>query len=42
MHNCNGGWDVAEDSCTLGNIGALCESCDIYGYRTGTKFSHNG
>jgi hypothetical protein len=29
--NCLGGYDVGNDLCTEGLIGALCEECDIYG-----------
>lgn len=31
--NCNGGWTPGDMSCASGHIGALCESCDIYGTR---------
>lgn len=29
-YNCKGGYDVGNDLCTEGNVGALCEECDIY------------
>lgn len=31
--NCNGGWKPGNPSCYTGHMGALCESCDIYGVR---------
>jgi hypothetical protein len=31
--NCNGGWTPGNPSCYTGHMGALCESCDIYGTR---------
>ncbi|CAD8066795.1 unnamed protein product [Paramecium primaurelia] len=30
---CNGGWQVSDQTCSLGHIGALCEECDIYNIR---------
>lgn len=36
--NCNGGWIPGDASCYTGHIGALCESCDIYGIR-GDQYS---
>lgn len=29
--NCKGGYDVGDDLCYEGLIGALCEECDIHG-----------
>jgi hypothetical protein len=40
--NCLGGWDTGDNTCATGHIGALCESCDIYGTRSGETYSHNG
>ena len=37
--NCNGGWDPGDPSCYTGHVGALCESCDIYGTRGGGAYS---
>ena len=31
--DCNGGWTPGNPSCYTGHMGALCESCDIYGIR---------
>ncbi|CAD8050685.1 unnamed protein product [Paramecium primaurelia] len=33
QENCNGGWIPGNPSCYTGHMGALCESCDIYGVR---------
>lgn len=33
--NCMGGWKTGDKSCAEGHIGALCESCDLYGVITG-------
>ncbi|CAD8067727.1 unnamed protein product [Paramecium sonneborni] len=38
QENCNGGWIPGNPSCYTGHMGALCESCDIYGIR-GEQFS---
>lgn len=35
LENCEGGWNVGNDMCSEGNIGALCESCDWYGVKWG-------
>ena len=35
-----GGWDVGDDSCAEGHVGALCESCDIQGTMNGKKYSN--
>jgi hypothetical protein len=31
--NCLGGWFAGNPSCLKGNIGCLCESCDLYNIR---------
>lgn len=37
--NCYGGFDSGNDLCLEGNIGALCEECDVYGIKWGTGYS---
>ncbi|CAD8101945.1 unnamed protein product [Paramecium primaurelia] len=32
-NNCQGGWQIGDESCEEGSIGALCEECDIYNFR---------
>lgn len=38
---CVGGWNVADSTCNLGSIGALCEQCDIYDIRGNGNFINN-
>ncbi|CAD8119529.1 unnamed protein product [Paramecium sonneborni] len=37
--NCFGGYNVGNDVCIEGTIGALCEECDIHGAFWGSKYS---
>lgn len=30
---CTGGWQVGDNTCSFGHIGALCEECDMYDIR---------
>ena len=30
---CKGGWIPGDRSCTIGQLGALCEQCDLYNVR---------
>ncbi|CAD8199978.1 unnamed protein product [Paramecium pentaurelia] len=39
--NCFGGFNVGNDLCYEGMIGALCEECDIYGTFWGAKYSNS-
>lgn len=39
--NCKGGENVGDKSCAEGHIGALCESCDIYGSQWGESYSNS-
>ncbi|CAD8099120.1 unnamed protein product [Paramecium primaurelia] len=38
---CKGGWEVGDNSCSLGRKGALCEMCDIYDERGEGRFFKN-
>lgn len=37
--NCAGGWDVADNLCSIGHVGALCEECDINNIRGYGKYT---
>lgn len=39
--NCFGGYNVGNDVCIEGTIGALCEECDIHGAFWGSKYSNS-
>ncbi|CAD8089599.1 unnamed protein product [Paramecium primaurelia] len=39
--NCIGGYNVGNDVCIEGTIGALCEECDIHGTFWGNKYSNS-
>ncbi|CAD8104832.1 unnamed protein product [Paramecium sonneborni] len=39
--NCFGGYNVGNDVCLEGTIGALCEECDIHGAFWGSKYSNS-
>ncbi|CAD8198753.1 unnamed protein product [Paramecium octaurelia] len=39
--NCIGGFNVGNDVCVEGTIGALCEECDIHGTFWGSKYSNS-
>ncbi|EGR34662.1 hypothetical protein IMG5_004650, partial [Ichthyophthirius multifiliis] len=41
IENCVGGYEAGNNSCALGHIGALCESCDIYGIQWGESWSNS-
>ncbi|CAK88462.1 unnamed protein product (macronuclear) [Paramecium tetraurelia] len=41
VYNCKGGFDVGNDLCQEGFIGALCEECDIYGSYWGESYSNS-
>ncbi|CAD8127675.1 unnamed protein product [Paramecium sonneborni] len=38
---CKGGWEVGNNLCTNGHIGALCEECDIYNIRGNGQYFKN-
>ncbi|CAK72636.1 unnamed protein product (macronuclear) [Paramecium tetraurelia] len=38
---CLGGWQVSDQSCEVGALGALCEQCDIYNIRGQGSFLNN-
>lgn len=38
--NCKGGWIPGNPSCYTGHIGALCESCDLYGQFNELRYSN--
>ncbi|CAD8095274.1 unnamed protein product [Paramecium sonneborni] len=40
--NCKGGYDVGNDICQEGYIGALCEECDIYAIHWDQAYSISG
>ncbi|KAM3136869.1 hypothetical protein pb186bvf_010954 [Paramecium bursaria] len=37
--NCIGGWNTGNQLCQIGNIGALCEQCDIYNIMGNGRFA---
>lgn len=41
VDNCLGGWVPGDPSCYEGHIGGLCESCDLYGTRTGERWAQS-
>ncbi|KAM3133270.1 hypothetical protein pb186bvf_014563 [Paramecium bursaria] len=38
---CQGGWQVGDQSCLQGQVGALCKECDIYNTRGSGQYAQN-
>ncbi|CAK67646.1 unnamed protein product (macronuclear) [Paramecium tetraurelia] len=38
---CVGGWDIGDELCSKGHVGALCEECDIYNIRGDGQYLKN-
>ncbi|CAD8126996.1 unnamed protein product [Paramecium sonneborni] len=38
---CLGGWDVSDNTCAIGSLGALCEECDLFNIRGHGSYLNN-